>query len=396
MFDVPPKFYELCRLCLSSDGVKLSIFEEEGAQRNFADKILTCLSITVKDGDSLPPIICHRCVYKLDVLHNFREVSHKSDVILKQYLDYAKQLSSHDDQKKSFSTAKVAGLSPLQSFLQLNKTLFNEEPNSPASINQNVIPQTQTHHLELCTNDMPEHDNIKCEPEDDTCSNSSDPDRLEIEDRDEQDTEGEENGYDMTINKRMKVETNYEESKTSTPNHSPVNRMDTPESNCSDTNIDQETTKLWQALANNRSLEITRTNGDKLNNGFTGEATNLLRSLINNRQIGITAIDSDRISPQIRFYRDTQGTTIERTIPDCSLLGNRTNVSCIENKLYLPNKILRFMEKRKICTLFYVHTPLTLIFVQIKVLPWKVLAVCSKQIPEKNCRYRKEDRSGDP
>lgn len=83
----------------------------------------------------------------------------------------------------------------------------------------------------------------------------------------------------------------------------------------------------------NRSLEITRTNGDKLNNGFTGEATNLLRSLINNRQIGITAIDSDRISPQIRFYRDTQGTTIERTIPDCSLLGNRTNVSCIENKV---------------------------------------------------------------
>lgn len=48
MFEVPPKFYELCRLCLSSDGVKLSIFEEEGAQRHFADKILTCLSIAVR------------------------------------------------------------------------------------------------------------------------------------------------------------------------------------------------------------------------------------------------------------------------------------------------------------------------------------------------------------
>lgn len=44
MFEVPSKFYELCRLCLSSDGVKLSIFEEEG---NLADKILTCLSLTV-------------------------------------------------------------------------------------------------------------------------------------------------------------------------------------------------------------------------------------------------------------------------------------------------------------------------------------------------------------
>nr|XP_050854742.1 uncharacterized protein LOC127065855 isoform X2 [Vespula vulgaris] len=280
MFDVPPKFYELCRLCLSSDGVKLSIFEEEGAQRNFADKILTCLSITVKDGDSLPPIICHRCVYKLDVLHNFREVSHKSDVILKQYLDYAKQLSSNDNQKKSFSTAKIAGLNPVQSFIQLNKTLFNEEPNSPASINQNIIPQTQTHRLELRTNEVLENDNIKCEPEDDTCSYSSDPDRLEIEDRDEQETEGEENGYDMTINKRLKLENNYENSKPNTPDHSPVNRMDTPESNCSDTHIDQETTKLWQALA-----------------------------------------------------KDTQGTTIEHSLPDSSVLGNCTTMSCIENKI---------------------------------------------------------------
>lgn len=83
----------------------------------------------------------------------------------------------------------------------------------------------------------------------------------------------------------------------------------------------------------NRSLEITRTNGDKLNNGFTGEATNLLRSLMNNRQIGITAVDSNGVSPQIRFYRDTQGTAIERTIPDCSLLNSRTNVSSIENKV---------------------------------------------------------------
>lgn len=80
-------------------------------------------------------------------------------------------------------------------------------------------------------------------------------------------------------------------------------------------------------------MEITRTNGDKLNNGFTGEATNLLRSLINNRQIGITAIDSDKISPQIRFYRDTQGTTTERTLADFPVLGNRTNIGSLENKV---------------------------------------------------------------
>ncbi|XP_043283394.1 transcriptional regulatory protein GAT1-like isoform X2 [Venturia canescens] len=339
MFNVPPKFYELCRLCLSSDGSKLPIFDDEGLQRNFADKILTCLSIAVKDGDCLPPIICHRCVYKLDILHNFREVSRKSDIILKQYLDCAKQLSSQDSQEKSFSTAKIKDESPTQSFLQLNKTLFNEDANSPISINQNVIPQTEesdeTRDEEAEANQEEMVGSIKCEPEDDTCSNSSDPDRLEIEDREgEHESDGEENGYDMTVNKRIKLENSYEtSSKRSSPNAgSPVNRMDTPESNCSDTHIDQETTKLWQALANNRSLEITRTNGDKLNNGFTGEATNLLRSLINNRQIGITAVDGDRASPQIRFYRDTQGTTMERTAPDCSILGNRTNMPCLESK----------------------------------------------------------------
>lgn len=96
---------------------------------------------------------------------------------------------------------------------------------------------------------MLELDNIKCEPEDDTCSNSSDPERLEIEDRDEQEIESEENGYDMTVNKRIKVEDNYDGSESNTVNCSPVNRMDTPESNCSDSNIDHETTKLWQALA---------------------------------------------------------------------------------------------------------------------------------------------------
>ncbi|XP_029159149.1 GATA zinc finger domain-containing protein 21-like isoform X2 [Nylanderia fulva] len=334
MFDVPQKFYELCRLCLSQDGVTLSIFEEEGIQRNFTEKILACLSITVKDGDSLPTNICHRCVSKLDALHIFREVSQKSDIILKQYLDYAKQLSSPEEQKETSSTAKVAGESPLQSFLELNRTLFNEESNSePASINQNIIPQTQTHHLQLQNSDILEHDdNIKCEPEDDTCSNSSDPERLEIEDREEQEIESEENGYDMTVNKRIKIEDNYDGSESNTANCSPINRMDTPESNCSDSNIDHETTKLWQALANNRSLEITRSNGDKLNNGFTGEATNLLRSLINNRQIGITAIDSDKISPQIKFYRDVQGTTLEDMLALPVVLANRTNIAPLENK----------------------------------------------------------------
>ncbi|XP_065342086.1 uncharacterized protein LOC135940897 [Cloeon dipterum] len=93
MCSVPAKFYELCRLCLSCDGVKLSIFDGEGSQRNFPLKIMTCLSVLVSEHDLLPSLICHRCVYKLDVLYDFREVSRKSDLILKQYLNYTQHLS---------------------------------------------------------------------------------------------------------------------------------------------------------------------------------------------------------------------------------------------------------------------------------------------------------------
>ncbi|XP_058796252.1 putative uncharacterized protein DDB_G0279653 isoform X2 [Phymastichus coffea] len=371
MFDVPAKFYELCRLCLSHDGVKLSIFEEEGSQRNFAEKIASCLSIAVEDGDSLPPIICHRCVYKLDVLHNFREVSRKSDVILKQYIDYAKQLSGEESMKNSNSSSSSTSdeLTPLQSFLQLNRTLFNASPNSPVSINQDQLPkETRRNHVEpqqqhqRSNNREQQHhhhqqhqqqqqqqklSSMSTNQEDDACSNDSDPGRLEIEeeryDEDELARDHEETRSSLHDAKRIKREHNDEPSQQQPA--SPINRMDTPESNCSDTQVDQETTKLWQALASNRNLEITRTNGERPmppqhqynnNNGFasTGEATNLLRSLINNRQLGISAAHTSpqasatqqQAMPQIRFYRDTQGAPTLITPADCAVLGNRTNI----------------------------------------------------------------------
>ncbi|XP_043490143.1 transcription factor stalky-like [Polistes fuscatus] len=335
MVNISPKLYDLCRLCLSMNDVKTSIFEGQGLQHNFADKISVCLGVEVKKDDSLPSKICVRCAFRLESLHSFRECAQKSDGVFKQYLNIAHRASISDVQVNSFSTAKISDVNPVQSFIELNKVLFNEDPNSPASINQNTIPQIQTHRLELRTNEVLENDNNKCEPEDDTCSNSSDPDRLEIEDQDEQDTEGEETGYDMTI-KRIKLDDNCEDSKPDKPRHSPVNRRDTSESNCSDTtHIDQETTKLWQALANTRTLEVTQTKENNVNNGYTGEATNLLRNLIKNRQIGITTVDSNKSPTQIRFYKDAPGSNTEHSLPDSSVPGANCigTIPCIENKI---------------------------------------------------------------
>lgn len=94
MSNVPAKFYELCRLCLSHSGIKLSIFDDEGTQRNYPLKIMTCLSILVSEQDMLPSNICKSCSYKLELLHEFREKSRKSEMILKQYLSNADFMSA--------------------------------------------------------------------------------------------------------------------------------------------------------------------------------------------------------------------------------------------------------------------------------------------------------------
>lgn len=47
MCNVPPKFYQLCRLCLSIDKDGVGIFEDAGAH-GLPTKIMTCLSILVR------------------------------------------------------------------------------------------------------------------------------------------------------------------------------------------------------------------------------------------------------------------------------------------------------------------------------------------------------------
>lgn len=57
MCNVPPKFYQVCRLCLScpeertdNDVSSLSIFDKNTVDKNIPTKIMTCLSILVGDS----------------------------------------------------------------------------------------------------------------------------------------------------------------------------------------------------------------------------------------------------------------------------------------------------------------------------------------------------------
>ncbi|XP_054012482.1 zinc finger protein 184-like isoform X1 [Hylaeus anthracinus] len=78
-------YYELCRLCTSSEGNKMNIFREEGRRRQLQTKIQTCLPIQVLEEDSLPKIVCHECVKKLESFIEFRETVVSAEGMLESY-----------------------------------------------------------------------------------------------------------------------------------------------------------------------------------------------------------------------------------------------------------------------------------------------------------------------
>ncbi|XP_046985533.1 zinc finger protein 85-like [Schistocerca americana] len=78
-------YYELCRLCTSSEGTKMHIFREEGRRRQLPTKIQICLPVQVCEDDSLPKIICNHCVEKLESFYDFRESCVNAEAMLESY-----------------------------------------------------------------------------------------------------------------------------------------------------------------------------------------------------------------------------------------------------------------------------------------------------------------------
>ncbi|XP_048509887.1 zinc finger protein 853-like isoform X2 [Athalia rosae] len=78
-------YYELCRLCTSSEGNKMNIFRDEGRRRQLQNKIQICLPVQVLEDDSLPKIVCHECVRKLENFFEFRETAVSAEGMLESY-----------------------------------------------------------------------------------------------------------------------------------------------------------------------------------------------------------------------------------------------------------------------------------------------------------------------
>ncbi|XP_053607278.1 uncharacterized protein GATAd [Plodia interpunctella] len=112
MCNLPPKFHSVCRLCLSFCGdncsdVKLPIFDRDKDKSQLSDMIRTYLSIMVYPGDLLPQVVCGSCAHKLDEFHTFRELTHKSERLLEQFLQYANSLTGSKEENLSITAAKL-------------------------------------------------------------------------------------------------------------------------------------------------------------------------------------------------------------------------------------------------------------------------------------------------
>lgn len=144
--NVPPKFNQVCRLCLTIVGEsanpdcdeivrKLSIFkhttQHDKNQSNVVDddeqlnkkvkrsnvsvinngfssasasddidsdvdmtkRISQCLSIKASENDGLPPIVCVKCREQLDSCHRFRRAAHRTQQALLDYLQFTSKLN---------------------------------------------------------------------------------------------------------------------------------------------------------------------------------------------------------------------------------------------------------------------------------------------------------------
>ncbi|KOX71317.1 Zinc finger protein hangover [Melipona quadrifasciata] len=77
----------VCRLCLSTDEPKLSVFEMEDSLLSMASKIQACLSIQISTTDKLSTQICAQCVKNVNQWHSYKETCLSSQEKLHQWLE---------------------------------------------------------------------------------------------------------------------------------------------------------------------------------------------------------------------------------------------------------------------------------------------------------------------
>ncbi|XP_014249120.1 zinc finger protein 883-like isoform X2 [Cimex lectularius] len=81
---------EICRLCRNSKGVMSYIFSNSGVDNSLplSQRIMSFINIDMHEGDGLPSLICHRCLYHVEQINEFKIQCEQSDALLRQIVSY--------------------------------------------------------------------------------------------------------------------------------------------------------------------------------------------------------------------------------------------------------------------------------------------------------------------
>ncbi|XP_076232943.1 uncharacterized protein LOC143178289 [Calliopsis andreniformis] len=77
----------VCRLCLSTDEPKSSVFGMQDSPVPLAAKIQACLSIQILATDRLSTLVCAQCIRNVNQWHNYKEACLRSQDKLNQWLE---------------------------------------------------------------------------------------------------------------------------------------------------------------------------------------------------------------------------------------------------------------------------------------------------------------------
>nr|CAD7448155.1 unnamed protein product [Timema bartmani] len=78
---------EVCRLCMGQQNKMMNLYGgEDATNSDLISRIMKCASIEVFKDDGLPPLVCERCLEKVNASYDFRLQCESSDSILRQQL----------------------------------------------------------------------------------------------------------------------------------------------------------------------------------------------------------------------------------------------------------------------------------------------------------------------
>ncbi|KAF2904320.1 hypothetical protein ILUMI_01848 [Ignelater luminosus] len=124
---------QICRICLSKEGIMKSVFSTvdnvSGELTKISEMLMSCASVQVIENDGLPSQACLQCVHYITKTFSFIQLCEQSDATLRQLLgkpiakSYVKQLKPNEDAKEIIILPAVEQQSTEVMQLQLNEDI---------------------------------------------------------------------------------------------------------------------------------------------------------------------------------------------------------------------------------------------------------------------------------